>query len=736
MGYNLNFIPTPDFFNKKDLQRDVNQFNRRIRLKSHFGTSTNRKEKIFNKSNSTWEPKDVHHTVKTFVEDFTQQINNRIQQNDTSTQHGYKNLNKQEDKALKDLMERTDIIICNADKGGAVVIMDVKDYMKEAERQLLDINFYKKLPENPTSMHAELINNAIEQLKNRNLIPEKVAQGLKVSNPRTPLFYLLPKIHKTNNPGRPVVSSINCHTEKISQFVDHHLQPLTKKLNSYVQDTTAFLHKLRNLPERLPKDTFLVTMDVRSLYTNIPNDEGIAAVKSFLQERGNPDDQKLTKVISAFLTLILTLNNFQFNDQNFLQINGVSMGTKCAPTYATLFMGKFEQIHILPRLGELASLYCRFIDDIFFLWKGTEDELLKIIEEINTVHATIKFDFAYSKEKINFLDTTIIITEDNRLKTTIYSKPTDRKAYLHAKSYHPNSTKEAIAFSQALRIKRICTDETDFEKNSQKLMNDLLDRGHKKEVLQQGINKASNINRSELLKYKEKTPSDRIPLIVTYNKKLPKIKDIIDNTWDTLKINQEEGAKFKEKPLICFRRNRNLRDLIGQTRISEGKVLRKKVLKLGKCAPCLSRRGTKCCRHMQSTSTFSNKSGDKEYKIFHRVNCKSKNVIYLGQCRICDNKSYVGKCEEQGMYKRINTHRCDAKKADSIPVDRHFLLPGHNFDRDFKLTIIEAVGNHNMTKEQMRDLLLRREDFWTLKLETLEPKGFNERLNFPPAFTV
>ena len=71
------------------------------------------------------------------------------------------------------------------------------------------------------------------------------------------------------------------------------------------------------------------------------------------------------------------------------------------------------------------------------------------------------------------------------------------------------------------------------------------------------------------------------------------------------------------------------------------------------------------------------------------------------------------------MHKRMNKHRNDAKKMDSIPVDRHFLLPCNNFDQDFKLTIIELVGNPNMTKEQIRELLLRREDFWTLKLDTL-----------------
>ena len=57
--------------------------------------------------------------------------------------------------------------------------------------------------------------------------------------------------------------------------------------------------------------------------------------------------------------------------------------------------------------------------------------------------------------------------------------------------------------------------------------------------------------------------------------------------------------------------------------------------------------------------------------------------------------------------------------------------PGHNFDRDFKLIVIEEIDDRNMTKEQIRQTLLRREDFWIVKLNTLEPHGFNDRLNFP-----
>ena len=41
----------------------------------------------------------------------------------------------------------------------------------------------------------------------------------------TPRLYLLPKIHKCNNPGRPVLSSVDCHTSKISEFVDHYMHP-------------------------------------------------------------------------------------------------------------------------------------------------------------------------------------------------------------------------------------------------------------------------------------------------------------------------------------------------------------------------------------------------------------------------------------------------------------------------------------------------------------------------------
>ena len=63
-------------------------------------------------------------------------------------------------------------------------------------------------------------------------------------------------------------------------------------------------------------------------------------------------------------------------------------------------------------------------------------------------------------------------------------------------------------------------------------------------------------------------------------------------------------------------------------------------------------------------------------------------------------------------------------------MDKHFREAGHSFD-DFRMIVIEEIDDKNMTKEQIRQTLLRREDFWVKTLGTLEPQGFNERLNFP-----
>ena len=81
-----------------------------------------------------------HHTIETFIEAMNNEINDEIAH---VKRPKYSNLSKGEQKALEDLQERDDIVIVNADKGGAVVIMDVTDYVEKSERQLNNKEHYR-----------------------------------------------------------------------------------------------------------------------------------------------------------------------------------------------------------------------------------------------------------------------------------------------------------------------------------------------------------------------------------------------------------------------------------------------------------------------------------------------------------------------------------------------------------------------------------------------------------------
>ena len=72
------------------------------------------------------------------------------------------------------------------------------------------------------------------------MMKEKVVEGLKTGN-GTSKLYLRSKIHKKLNPGRPELSSVNCHTSK---YVGYHLQPIIKEIPSYIKDTKDFFRKV------------------------------------------------------------------------------------------------------------------------------------------------------------------------------------------------------------------------------------------------------------------------------------------------------------------------------------------------------------------------------------------------------------------------------------------------------------------------------------------------------------
>ena len=182
--------------------------------------------------------------------------------------------------------------------------MNREDYIKEGLRQLSDHNHYEVLNEGPTLNYNNQIHQVLQQAVNLDIIDEKMKKTLYNKTPRIPNFCMLPKIHKTGNPGRPIVNGIESITEKISAYIDGEIRQLVPRIPSYLKDTTHLINIL--LGKRLAPTDILVTIDVKSLYTNIPHNEGIQALNRTMEENDIHPMKKL--FICRLANLVLTKN--------------------------------------------------------------------------------------------------------------------------------------------------------------------------------------------------------------------------------------------------------------------------------------------------------------------------------------------------------------------------------------------------------------------------------------------
>ena len=107
------------------------------------------------------------------------------------------NLTIKERQAMQELKSKNDIVITDADKGGAVVILDVEDYVKEAERQLSNKENYRKINYDLTTAFNKTIHKFISRFQKENLLSKIISEGLKKENLRTSHFYLDPNAHKS-----------------------------------------------------------------------------------------------------------------------------------------------------------------------------------------------------------------------------------------------------------------------------------------------------------------------------------------------------------------------------------------------------------------------------------------------------------------------------------------------------------------------------------------------------------
>ena len=135
-----------------------------------------------------------------------------------------------------------------------------------------------------------------------------------------------------------------------------------------------------------------------------------------------------------------------------------------APSYASLFMGKFEEDFLQSRT--LApTVWFRFLDDIFMIWDHSYEELESFISDINSFHPYTIFSCSTSKQCIPFLDVQVIKSSSLSVETDIYEKPTNNHKYLDCTSCHPKSCKDGIPYNQSKRYTLILRSRGNFSRH-------------------------------------------------------------------------------------------------------------------------------------------------------------------------------------------------------------------------------------------------------------------------------
>ena len=189
----------------------------------------------------------------------------------------------------------------------------------------------------------------------------------------------------------------------------------------YVKDSSDFKNKIKKLG-RLFRNNTLVTADVVALYPSIPHEDGLET----LRERPvKSEDLKLLVIDIVKMTEFVLKNNiFEFDKKVKQQVAGTAIGTKFATPYACIYLDEVETEFL--KMQELQRLvWLQYIDDIFFTWNHSEDELTKFLENLNKFKSNLKFRYEIPKDNINFLNLNVSMKESN-LVNYLYFKETDR----------------------------------------------------------------------------------------------------------------------------------------------------------------------------------------------------------------------------------------------------------------------------------------------------------------------
>jgi hypothetical protein len=407
----------------------------------------------------------------------------------TNKKKSMRNISDEEMNAIKTLKENKSIVICKADKGNAIVVLDKNEYIAKA-KLLLENKQFKRTKNNLIEEKEKEMNKYLQSLLKSNTIDKQLFYQLRSTCSSPAVFYGQPKIHKINNPLRPIISTTATYNHHLSQHLTRILSKQREKPPSFVKDSFELMKKITNL--KTNNNEILVSFDIESLYTNIPVSEAIETALDLLYKEGTKPDCPYDRTQFKKLLELSSLNvPFRFLEENYVQQDGVAMGSPIAPILADIFISKLEE-----KLNRFTTnkpkTWYRYVDDVFCIFNKKQN-INDFLSRINKWHPNIRFTIEYeNNECLPFLDL-LIIRRNNKFDTTVYRKPTTTNLYLLYDSNQARKYKLGLIKSLYVRSLRLCSDETYLKIERDHLIKTLQQNGYPLHIIKRGIKEANAI---------------------------------------------------------------------------------------------------------------------------------------------------------------------------------------------------------------------------------------------------
>lgn len=568
--------------------------------------------------------------------------------------------NTHDNKTVMSLRNKN-VVYTKADKSNTLCIFTINDYISMLNKHLNDVATYTKVSDRVLcAIQDDII---VLANKYKSILTSKEYTCLTKPNIiRNASFYILPKIHKSDRvndviqrqdnvymqielpndlSSRPIVNNINCPTSKLSEMLHILLKPFLTVIPSYIKDTRDFLSKL---PKSVSPNDIFVTLDIISLYTNIPHELGYMAVIYWITHYPHLLDDRFTcAFIIESLRFVLENNIFTANKQIYKQTHGTAMGTKVAPVYANLTIGFIENtiytdvnIPFVQR-DYIHTHLMRYLDDCFIICDTSIISPSQIKDILNSVNSHIQYTSTHSATTINFLDVTIM-NKHFEILTDLYVKPTSNFSYIPFYSYHPSHIKRNIPYTLAQRIYNIVSDENLRKKRFDQLQHNLVKLHYPKQLIRDAIKRANTPKSQNVTS----VPKKILPFISMHSQSCTQFyRSSILPFFECMRLYKPFSHYLNQcNVILCRRQPPNMLRLLQHFSIPMVKKCNSPRCKT--CASLLEYKRTFIHRHKSSTLNVSS-------------SCDTQKVIYLLICDGCQ-KAYIGRTSVQ-FRQRLTLHR-------------------------------------------------------------------------------